>query len=238
MKTIVFQVIAVFFLFTIIQIGCQKQDDPSANPNQKPTNSSNQNLMNSNNQDLLNSGNLNPATNANVESIVSGLYFWKMEIAKDDFVDLLDDAGFSPSEISALEPQLIDPVVYVLGINDGYFIQYLSYVQEDEFEIITSGIELVEPGTSETLAIVEDESAGTLSFNGNEMSDFEKLSSSEAEDFEDFEDYLPLSMCCRACYLVHHILDIHELDCICCFLGDGCPQFSCDGSGSISYNVD
>jgi len=77
--------------------------------------------------------------------------------------------------------------------------------------------------TSDKLYLNKKELKGFSKFNG-----FSKISS---------VDIIPAAIgitCCRACYIVHDILDIHELDCICCLASCG---YSCGRFFSIGFSL-
>ena len=84
-----------------------------------------------------------------------------------------------------------------------------------------------------TLLHVE-ETSNSIKFNDVEHTEFTQLSQSEIDIIlEDVED--PPSMtCCRACYIVHDLLNIHFIDCLCCLTT--CP-YNCGFGELVTYEI-
>lgn len=167
-----------------------------------------------------------------MESLETNQSFWSTEIAKDDFVALMDDAGFTQTEINNIEPTLLDPIIMAIGNNDGELELYLSPVNSGYFIKIGSRT-IDEGGAGSTLMNIE-ETANSLKLNDIEHTEFAQLSQEGIDDIINNPDTILQMSCCRACYIVHDILDIHILDCICCAFT---CNFNCGEGDLVTYDV-
>lgn len=154
---------------------------------------------------------------------------WSKQMNKSEILESLKNE-ISEEDFNFLKSNMPEHPFYILGNNRGKFQEYLQITGDSYYNLSSNAISK----PSEKTDVKFSKKGKSLFLNDKKLSGLsENIITSINVD-----NSVKLSLCCRACYYVHGQLDIHILDCICCFLGNGC-SFSCGerASVSISYNM-
>jgi len=177
------------------------------------------------------SGDLKQSTFIELES------YWEAEITKNDFMKhyMQSDVNMSTAEINSVSGRLPNIIKIIFTVKEGVAEEFISlkgnqntiFFKQISHPVNTSQDPVIgklihniyenNPTTGipeKIIEIIEDNVAGKVSFNQNIVNAYQKKTVKKiiAIGNPSIMSYL----CCKACYTVHDILDIHILDCLCC----------------------
>jgi hypothetical protein len=154
---------------------------------------------------------------------------WSKKLEKVGIISSLKNE-ISQSDLLFLSTNMPNNPNYILGNNNGKLEEYLQ-ITNTSYYCLTSGRIT---NSDESADIKFSKKDNNLLLNGKLLLGLQE-NIIKVINIDDGGSQL--SLCCKACWYVHDQMDIHILDCICCFLGNGCP-FSCGGlsvASTISY---
>ena len=154
---------------------------------------------------------------------------WKKTVTKNEF--LLGLPKETPDSVYKLyEKHIGDTLTYLLVNNNEIFQEYLDFDNTGKFTKLSAD-SISKTGSTATIQIKENK--GVLLFNDKELEGFVPFA--KFDDIVVHDIFLIYGMsCCKACYTVHNILDIHQLDCLCCL---GSCGFGCNPQFTISWSL-
>jgi len=152
---------------------------------------------------------------------------WKTEISTNDFI--MNSMDEFPSNLQSLFEDS-KYLTYIIVNNQGVFQEYIVSI-DNKKRIQLSNFLMKDNVNQDYYSFFFTENNEKLYINNIEIiglikfHDFNKLMSETVE--------LRLPGCCDACYLVHSVLGLHDLDCLCCL---GTCGFSCGTPIDVTSN--